>query len=885
MISFTISATDNGSPPLSVSENYSLVVLDVNERPSAITLIDLPILLENTTIGSAVCRLNIADEDVNERLGLEITTGMDVFKIQGLNCSMSPLRSIRTGSMINGTLCTASILLNKKLDYETSKSPIVLRTKASDKGSLFATGEFKFTLMNSNEPPYDIILDTAVKEVPENTPNFVIGTFVTKDEDVGDKHKYQILTNWEFFTTVGNKLIVKAGLDYETKRSYNVTVRSTDSGEIPLSLTKTFTIEVKDLNEKPSNIVFTSSELQRDAVPGSIVNIVTVEDPDNLKRPGFQTHNCTLTPSDVLAIAQGEMTIKVRSTIPKEASSLVVTITCTDTGVPSMYINQTLTKRIVDRVKPPKNLLFTSKNGGHDITVDENAPNIDLGQLSVINQLTKEVIDGVYTFALEEASKDYLSLTERTLRLTKPLDFETQSTKSFLVNVNGSDTFGDAFNITHIFTINVVDINEAPFGIDLRGKMSVKENSPEGAVVGTLFTHDSEDYQTYTYTILGVQYGIAANETDTVMINAFKIEGNMLKVGASRYLDYEQSPVVAVYMETVDSGEPPMTYRSVVLLRIDNDNDPPTDIRLSHNEVTENSKTGTFVGELIVNDEDIDQQQACEIVNVVDVPFRVVESTKLVVAGTIDYEMHNSLNMEVKCGDIILDGTHLHFTKTLAVLVLNVNEPPENISLSNAAIDEGNTVGQLIGEITATDLDSANLTFTIVQDNIGTPFQIKGTSTLIVNMVFDFETKASYNISITVTDEQGLFNTRRFEILVRDINEPPTAIHLDKNTISENTQTGALIGTFTTEDSDIGQKFVYTLDGQTQLNGLLEIRGSKLYVGSKQLDFETKPEISITVISMDNGIPSKFRAVYFFAILVIIVLLVFVIVFSFSILL
>ena len=78
------------------SENYSLVVLDVNERPSAITLIDLPILLENTTIGSAVCRLNISDEDVNERLGLEITTGMDVFKIQGLNCSMSPLRSIRT---------------------------------------------------------------------------------------------------------------------------------------------------------------------------------------------------------------------------------------------------------------------------------------------------------------------------------------------------------------------------------------------------------------------------------------------------------------------------------------------------------------------------------------------------------------------------------------------------------------------------------------------------------------------------------------------------------------------------------------------------------------------------------------------------------------------
>lgn len=87
---------------LQIRENYSLVVLDVNERPSAITLINLPIIPENTTIGAVVGRLNITDEDVNERLSLEITAGMDVFRIQGsgLNCSMSPMRSIRTVRII-----------------------------------------------------------------------------------------------------------------------------------------------------------------------------------------------------------------------------------------------------------------------------------------------------------------------------------------------------------------------------------------------------------------------------------------------------------------------------------------------------------------------------------------------------------------------------------------------------------------------------------------------------------------------------------------------------------------------------------------------------------------------------------------------------------------
>lgn len=59
----------------------------------------------------------------------------------------------------------------------------------------------------------------------------------------------------------------------------------------------------------------------------------------------------------------------------------------------------------------------------------------------------------------------------------------------------------------YLLQIKVEDINEAPTGIDINDFRTVKENSEPGTRIGELYTLDSENYQNYTYTLLGVNYG------------------------------------------------------------------------------------------------------------------------------------------------------------------------------------------------------------------------------------------------------------------------------------------------------------------------------------------------------------------------------------------
>ena len=70
-------------------------------------------------------------------------------------------------------------------------------------------------------------------QVKENRNNAVITTFTTKDDDVTAKFTYTLISNPSGkFKIVGSRLMTTAtaNLDYETRSSYVIIVRS--SGEI-----------------------------------------------------------------------------------------------------------------------------------------------------------------------------------------------------------------------------------------------------------------------------------------------------------------------------------------------------------------------------------------------------------------------------------------------------------------------------------------------------------------------------------------------------------------------------------------------------------------------------------------------------------------------------
>ncbi|MEK4003685.1 family 16 glycoside hydrolase [Paenibacillus sp. FSL H3-0333] len=106
-----------------------------------------------------------------------------------------------------------------------------------------------------HNPPTDITLSAT--QVPElTTPGGVVGTFTTAHPDAGQTFIYALVPgqgdadNSSFsIAPQGDRLILRTTPDYEAKSSYSVRVKSIDANG--LSLEKSFTIQVTDVDETP----------------------------------------------------------------------------------------------------------------------------------------------------------------------------------------------------------------------------------------------------------------------------------------------------------------------------------------------------------------------------------------------------------------------------------------------------------------------------------------------------------------------------------------------------------------------------------------------------------------------------------------------------------
>ena len=118
---------------------------------------------------------------------------------------------------------------------------------AAGQYGLYVTG----TTSVPNSAPTDIGL-TATSIAENNAVDAVVGTFSTTDVDSGDIFTYSLVAGEKdvdnaSFNISGNSLRTSARFDFETKSSYNVRVRATDSANNTFE--KAFTIRVEDLPE------------------------------------------------------------------------------------------------------------------------------------------------------------------------------------------------------------------------------------------------------------------------------------------------------------------------------------------------------------------------------------------------------------------------------------------------------------------------------------------------------------------------------------------------------------------------------------------------------------------------------------------------------------
>ena len=230
------------------------------------------------------------------------------------------------------------------------------------------------------------------------------------------------------------------------------------------------------------------------------------------------------------------------------------------------------------------------------ITIDNNKIDENLkkgttiGNLSAIDEDTGDRHTYKLIFPDDIESPPPFVITGSTLKTTAPLDFETQSLISLMVEATDDSTA----TFRQFISVEVGNVNEAPtaIGLDKGDYAEVLENQPKDTFVSLISTVDPESEDTHTYRITG-----GADKS------LFAISGIELYTKAP--LDYETKPVLDIIIEAKDPGG--LTYEQQLEVRVLNANDPPTDISVNQTSFPENLEIGSFIAELSATDSEINR--------------------------------------------------------------------------------------------------------------------------------------------------------------------------------------------------------------------------------------------------------------------------------------
>ncbi len=590
------------------------ITVQVNDNAPVISTTALSVP-ENSSNQTIVGTVEYTDADpVNNPVTYSITDATNTFEIG------------ESDGVIKVKNNTA---LNKEV------TPSIDVTVDIDDGKFSDNKTVTITILNVNENP--TALDLSATQVTENVAiGTNVGTLSTTDVDVGDSFTYTFVSGGadnSSFQISGNVLKTGVEIDFETKDSYSVKIRTTDAEG--LYYEKGFIISVSGINEAPENIQITNSSVQENQSVGTDVGTISATDHDN-----------------------GD------------------------------------------------NVTYTFANGGTD--------------------------------------NDKFQIVGNVLKTSAVFNYEAK--KTYAIRVKAEDTGG--LSMEKDITVSITNQNEAPISLQITNS-AIDENIAIGTNIGTLSTTDVDDGDSFTYTF-------ASGGADNSL---FKISGDALKTGSE--LDFETKNSYAVKVRGTDSGG--LFTESDITITINDINDIPSSLALSANNVIENCNKGTEVGQLSATDND-----AGEVLTYVltgsgnDNTTFNISGNKLLVEGKINYEVKSLYTVNIKATDSKGAFTDKEFT----ISVNNVNEAPTDVSISNVEVLKNIEIGETVAEISGTDPDNGDeISFEISEND---HFIILNNK-LVVKYGFKDVDYNEYGIAIDAVDKGGLRFTEDYTILIKAV--------------------------------------------------------------------------------------------------------------------
>lgn len=689
--------------------------------------------------------------------------------------------------------------------------------------------------------PTDILLSPAT--LAENAGDgALVGVLST--EPAGGDYTFALVsgagdTDNSLFYVDGNNLRAHTSLDYEDVHGpvYSVRILTTDTSTDE-TLEKSFTINLIDVNESPTDIGLSNNAVAENLGPSVQVGVFTTADPD-----AGQQHTYSLVAGtgddDNAAFQIIGAGLWARYNLDFEQQSVYhVRVRTQDNGTGPLTYEKAFTIYVIDIAEPITDIALSNA------TIEENA-----GANAWVGILTTNGAGAGYTYSLVsgEGSQDnaLFNILVDALRANASLNYEAKSTCH--VRIRSVDTGNPAIMYEKAFVISVVDVNETPLAIEL-SSASIYENAGPNAVVGSLSCTDPDIGQIHTYTLVS-----GAGDDDNSLFN---INGLILRASVS--LDFETQPTRHVRVRATDSGSPGLMSEQTFTITVLDVAEAPTAIALSNTFLEENAGANAVVG--VFSTSGVGENWIYTLVSGEggeDNGAFTIVGDELHANASLNYEERSSYSIRVQSRD---NGTPPQtFTKVFAITVLDLNETPTGIGLSSQSLKENAGTNAVVGMLSTTDPDDGQVHFyelvTGEGDTANALFNINGT-TLRASGSFDFESGSSYSIRIQTMDNGGLSYARSFTITITDVNEAPTGIALSSNALDENLPPGTAVGSLSTTDPDTGQSHIYTLvsGAGSGDNRYFSIVGNMLQANSS-FDFENDAIYTIRVQSQDNGNP------------------------------
>ena len=446
--------------------------------------------------------------------------------------------------------------------------------------------------------------------------------------------------------------------------------------------------------------------------------------------------------------------------------------------------------------------------------VAENTPNneaTDDGDTDDIDETTQGNIDDpvaaidddtlTYTLGGTDAASFDIDRLNGQLMTKAKLDYETKNSYMVTVTATDPDGLSDSVDVT----IKVMDIDEAPEiivgGLAITGLSAVSYAEDGKGNVAT-YMAAGPDAASATWSLSGADMG-------DFMISSTGVLTFRLSPDFETPADADTDNT---YMVTVEANEGTNTAMKAVTIDVTNVDEDGT-VSLS----TQQPRVGTAIAATLTDADG----------GVTGTAWQWAKATTMdgiysnIAGATSDSytPVEGDANMYLRATAMYTDG-HGSGKSEMTVSANAVNTVPAfDADTATRSVEENTAAGENIGEpIMATDDDT--LTYTLSGTDAASFDIISATGQLQTKAALDYETKHSYTVTVTATDEAGLSDSIDVTITVTDVDDEAPVITGDPLVDSYDANSDGTI-----DRAEVGQAIRDFIGRQIEHDDVLKVIG------------------------------------------------------------